>query len=430
MNATTELVLGMFLLVGCSVLVGELFARMGQAALVGQLLVGIILGPTFLAGYLGFDSLSAEFSALQFLATFFILMMAGLSITPQQIRATGVAATLLGIAIFIIPFLLGAGLVRVLYPDLPPIEDLFIALTISITALPVLGIMLRDLGLLDSKFGTFLMSSAMVNELAAITTFAVLLQIYANPNAVGFAIATSVVTVAMFLTSILAVYFAVQALRQRRVWERWAERFRTTWRTREAGFAILMVFGLGAALYSQALGLTYLVGAFYCGILITPDTAGRREHRSITYIFEAITWGFFIPLFFALVGFNMNLRDIGLAAVPILAFLGLAFFAIFSKLFVGSAVSKSLGWSSDESLAAGFLVVSRGAVELAIALLLLEEGIFSTAIFTVVAGVGLVTTFVAPIGARPFVRVLLGRPPPPTLTGADTSLPSVGTVRR
>jgi Kef-type K+ transport system membrane component KefB len=404
LDATTLFIVGMFLLVGSAVLVGELFSRFGQAPLVGQLLVGVILGPTLLGDPLGLATLGTEFQSLQFLATFFILMMAGLSVTPQQIRATGLSAGLLGIAIFVVPFILGAGLVRVLYPGMSTIETLFVSLCISITALPVLGIMLREFGLMESRFGTLLMNTSLVNELAAVSAFAVLLRIQSDPNGTGIAIATSLLTVAVFLSSVLAAHYSMRVLRQYRLWDRLVDRFRERWRTREAGFAVLLVFGLGAALYSQLLGLTFLVGAFYAGLLITPESAGRREHRTINFVFEAVTWGFFIPLFFALVGFGMNFRLLGTSALPILAFVVLVVFALFSKVFIGTAVARSLGWSSDEAFCAGFLVSSRGAVELAMAVILLGNGIFNTQVYTVVAGVGLLTTALSPIGARPFVR--------------------------
>jgi Kef-type K+ transport system membrane component KefB len=436
LDATTLFIVGMFLLVGSAVLVGELFSRLGQAPLVGQLLVGVVLGPTLLGDPLGLSSLGTEFQSLQFLATFFILMMAGLSVTPQQIRATGFASALLGIAIFLLPFILGAGLVRVLYPGMSTTETLFVSLTISITALPVLGVMLREFGLMESRFGSLLMNTSLVNELAAVTTFAVLLRVNSDPHSAGIAIATSLLTVGIFLTSVLAVHYTMRALRQNQLWDRLVDRFRERWRTREAGFAVLLVFGLGAALYSQLLGLTFLVGAFYAGLLITPESAGRREHRTINFIFEAVTWGFFIPLFFALVGFGMNFRLLGTSLLPILAFAVLVVFALFSKVFVGSAVARSLGWSANESFCAGFLVSSRGAVELAMAVILLGDGIFSTQVYTVVAGVGLLTTIFAPIGARPFVRAITAErraidehspatplspsfPPPTLFTGPD-----------
>ncbi|HEY1198687.1 MAG TPA: cation:proton antiporter [Thermoplasmata archaeon] len=404
MDTTTEFLVAMFLLVAAAILVGELVSRFGIPALVGQILVGVVLGPSLLGNALGLTNISTELMGIQFLATFFILMMAGLAVTPAQIRATGPAAAALGIAIFVVPFVGGAGIVRLLYPSYPVDTTLFISLTISITALPVLGIMLREFGLADTRFGAFLMNASVVNELAAVTTFAVLLRLESGTGNLGYDIATALATVGLFLTTILAIHMGLQSLRQLHVWDRWVDRFRLTWRSREAGFGLLMMAGLGAALYSQFLGLTFIVGAFYAGLLVTPESAGRAGHRTISLVFNAITWGFFIPLFFALVGFGMDFTTLSLADYSILAFASLALFAFFSKVFVGTAFARLLGWSPDESLCAGMLVSSRGAVELAMAVILYQQGFFTKEIYTVVAGVGLLTTLFAPIGAKPFVR--------------------------
>jgi Kef-type K+ transport system membrane component KefB len=255
----------------------------------------------------------------------------------------------LGIAIFVVPFIAGAGMVRLLYPTLPVDTTLFISLTISITALPVLGIMLREFNLADTRFGAFLMNTSVVNELAAVTTFAVLLRLESGTGTLWLDIATSVATVGLFLATILAIHMALQSLRQLHVWDRWVDRFRLTWRSREAGFGLLMMAGLGAALYSQVLGLTFIVGAFYAGLLVTPESAGRAGHRTISLVFNAITWGFFIPLFFALVGFGMDFTTLSLADYSILAFASLVTFAFFSKVFVGSAFARSLGWRRRHS---------------------------------------------------------------------------------
>ncbi len=435
LNTTTQFIVDLFLLVAASVAAGEICIRLGQAALVGQILVGVILGPTLLEPVLGLGNISSNFADLQILATFFILMMAGLSVTPEQIRATGLSAGLLGIAIFLIPFLLGAGVVHVLYPQWGWLTTLFISLTISITALPVLGIMLREMGLLETKFGSFLMNTAIVNELAAVSTFAVLLEIQTGTHDILVDTAIAIVTVAVFLSTVLAVHYGLRSLRQMKVWGRMVSQFREGWRSREAWFALLMVAGLAAALYSQFLGLTFLVGAFYAGLLITPESAGPRQHRQIRQIFDTVTWGFFIPLFFALVGVSMDFRLIGASVVAISAFAALVLFAFFSKVFVGSSFARTLGWSPSESLGAGFLVASRGAVELAMAVILLQDQVFTPQQFTIVAGVGLLTTLLAPIGAGSFVRTLtaerasqeeeqrrasfLPLPPPRLVTGAD-----------
>ena len=186
--------------------------------------------------------------------------------------------------------------------------------------------------------------------------------------------------------------------------------------------------GLGAALYSQYLGLTFVIGAFYAGMLITPEVTGVKAHRSMSIVFEAVTWGFFIPIFFALVGFGTNFQELfepslGGSFLILVAFITLTVFAVAAKFLVGSGVALSLRWSVDESFSVGFLVVSRGAVELAMAVILLDAHIFTTQLFTIVAGVGLITTIISPIGARPFITRMRAashrakrepdRPPPP-----------------
>lgn len=405
-DSTTLFLVGLFLLIASAVLVGELFTRLGQAALVGQLLVGVVLGPTILGPYVGLTSLSTEMAGLQVVATFFILMMAGLAVSPAQLRSTGAAAAVFGVAIFLVPFLVGAAVVHLLYPAFSATLDLFVALTISITALPVLGVMLREFDLMQSRYGTFLLNAAVVNELAAVTVFAVLLRVYDGTGSTFSAIALSIGTVALFLGTVLAVHWGLRALRRLKIWDRVVEDFRGSWRSRDAGFAILMVTALGAALYSQLLGLTFIVGAFYAGLLVTPESAGRREHRELSMVFDAVTWGFFIPLFFALVGFGTDFRGLFSTFLSVAAFVGIVGYAILSKVMTGAGVARSLGWSGQESFGAGFLISSRGAVELAMAVILLSVGVFTTEIYTVVAGVGLVTTILAPIGAKPFVRAV------------------------
>jgi Kef-type K+ transport system membrane component KefB len=403
-DATTSFLIALFLLVALAVVVGEIFTRFGQVALVGQLLVGVLIGPTILGPYLGIASTGSMFTGLQTVATFFVLLMAGLSVSPEQIWDTGLSAVLLGIAIFLVPFIGGAAVVHLLYPQYGNTEQLFIALTISITALPVLAIMLREFGLMKTRFGTFLLNASVINELSAVTAFAILLSISTSSAGTLKAVIVSVATVALFLTTILTVHVALRALRQIRLWDRLVVWFRDTWRSREAGFALLITIGLGAALYSQFLGLTFVVGAFYAGLLVTPESAGQKEHRSLTFLFEAVTWGFFIPLFFALVGFSTNFGSLFSTWLAVLAFIALALFAVMAKLGMGAIVTRSLRWSRQESLAAGWLLTSRGAVELAMATILLNLHVFSVPVFTIVAGVGLVTTFLSPIGARPFIR--------------------------
>ncbi|EQD70472.1 Cation/H+ exchanger, partial [mine drainage metagenome] len=104
------------------------------------------------------------------------------------------------------------------------------------------------------------------------------------------------------------LYVLIRHLERTRTWGFLQAKFSAEWRSKGAGFALLMVLLVGAALLTQALDLTYVVGAFYAGVLVTHKTAGPSAHRSISTVFDTISWGFFIPLFFAFVGVQMNLR--------------------------------------------------------------------------------------------------------------------------
>lgn len=396
--STTTFIVDLFLLLAGSLIAGEAANRLGQPALVGQLLVGVALGPTLFGSYLGLGTFPAEFSSIQFLATIFILFMAGLEIVPEEIYRMGSLTLLLGVGLFFVPFLLASVVVHALFPVVGLFTTLFIALTLSITALPVMSIMLYEFGLTGTTTGKFLLNLALINELSAVTAFAVLLQLRSSSSTGSLSIALAIGAVGIFLAVMLGLHFLIRTLERTKIWSQVRESFASNWRSKGAGFALLMVLLVGAALFSQFLGLTFVIGAFYAGLLVTSESAGAEAHESISTVFDVITWGFFVPLFFALVGLQMNLRV--LDSPPIIAiFLALLAAAVLTKLGWGSFA----GWlrlhRRTDSLAVGFLVTSRGAVELAMAVILLNLAIFKEEYFTIVAAVGLVTTMIAPIGA-------------------------------
>lgn len=415
----------LFILLTSAIVAGELASRFGLVPLVGQLLVGIILGPTLLGPYIGLGSttLSPELTGIQFLATFFIMFMAGLHVDPDEIARMPVKTALSGVAIFAVPFGIGAGVVHFLEPQLLTTTDLFVALTLSITALPVMGIMVSEFGLTGKRLGNFVMACALVNELTAVTVFAILLQLTLTGHSSFYDVSVAILSVGAFLVAVLVVSRVVKAIRESAWWRAEPGRMASLWRSREAGFAILMAAALGAALYSQLLGLTFLVGAFYGGLLISQAYGGSHPgartfvstftesgllitrpseaadpYRTFDSIFTTMNWMFFIPLFFALVGIEMDLRDLG-GLLVLGVFAVLLVMALTTKLATGIGIARGQGMSGPDSVATGFLLSSRGAVELAMAVLLLADRIFSTQLFTLVALVGLVTTLISPLGA-------------------------------
>jgi len=392
-------IIALVILLGCALLAGELALRLGQVPLVGQLVVGVILGPTLLGPSIGLTSVSPQLGAIQFLATFLLLFMAGLEVDPADIFHIPLSTLLLGLVIFFIPFGLTFVTTIAIYPTLGTILAAFIATTLSITALPIMAVMVREFGLSGQRFGTVILVAALVNELAAITVFAVLLQLNsAGDHGSWSSLAVAIGSTALFLIVVFGAYEILRRVRTRRGASGAQSNVTRYFRSREAGFALLMVVSLGAALFSDVLGLTFVIGAFYAGILVTPSAAGPDANKGVRSALSVIMWGFFIPLFFAITGIQTNLRLLW-TPVALVAFFALLLVAMVSKIGVGAGFTRLTGWSLPDSFALGFMVNSRGAVEIAMAVILYTDGIISTFWFTVVVGVGVVCTMVAPVGA-------------------------------
>lgn len=398
LSATTSFIVDLFVLFACAVIAGEIAVHLGQVALVGQLLVGVVLGPTLLGPYLGLTSLTPQLGSLQFLATVFILFISGLEVVPEDIIRGGARPVVLGVAMFFGTFVVTSLVAIVFEPGLGTTTDFYIGLVLSITALPVMGIMLSEFGLLRTKMGNLLMGAALINEISAVTVFAVMQQITSSGGNGYLSAVKALGLVTLFIGIMVTIHLSLRKIREARLWKPLTETFARTWRSKQGGFAILMVMLVGSTLLSQFLGLTYVVGAFYAGMLVTRESAGVKAHREISSIFDAMSWGFFVPLFFAFVGVEMNLQN--LLHVPVLeAFFALLAAGIAAKILIGAGIARVFDWRAADAKAIGYLVCSRGAVELAMATILLQAGFIDTTIFTIVAAVGLVATIIAPIGA-------------------------------
>jgi Kef-type K+ transport system membrane component KefB len=398
MDELTMFIVDLFVLLACAVVAGEIAVHLGQVAMVGQLLAGLIIGPTLLGPYIGLSTLTPELSTIQFLATVFILFMAGIEVTPQRVMNMGPLSFWLGVAIFLIPMTIGTFAITFVLPSIGYPENVLVALTLAMTALPVMGIMLSEFGLLRTKLGDLLLNAAVVNELLAVALFAILLRL--GPAAVGdlYSVGLAIVSVGGFLLVMFGLQWLLKYLRDKHMWDPFSERFTAFWKSKQGGFALLMIILFGSTLFSQFLGLTYVLGAFFAGLFVTKETVGRDAYESIRYIFEVMTWGFFVPLFMAFAGIQMNLRLLTTTGLAV-ALIILLIVAFFSKYATGAAIALWAGWKRSDANAVGYMVGSRGVVALALASILLQDNRIAPDIFTIIASVGVITTIIAPIGA-------------------------------
>lgn len=393
--ATEQLFVSIVIILVAARVLGEIFQRFKQPPLVGELLAGVIIGPSIL----GLVVPSTDLQVLSNLAVFFLMFLAGLEMDPREIRRAGKSAIIISIVAFFVPLLSGTG-VSMLF-GLTTIQSLFMGLLLSITAVPVSAMVLMQFGILNSKLGNTVMTAAVVNDILSLIVLSIILQISADDGSGQLNLgdlASSGIKIAAFLGGI----FLFDILfRKTASWlPNRVEPFFQRLQTKEAAFGILLITTIAISLIAQDIGLHFVIGTFFSGLIVYKEMIGRQNFNRVYGIISAITFGFFAPIFFALIGIEFNVQSL-LSAIPLfLALLGVAVATKIAAGYIGARIAK---FDRDISLTIGFLMNGRGMIELVIASIGFAAGIIDATLFSIAVAIGLVTSIIAPITSRPLV---------------------------
>jgi Kef-type K+ transport system membrane component KefB len=375
-------------------LIGGLFRRVHQPQAVGEMLAGILLGPSLLGTLL--PNVSAALfppaslntlSALSQIGLIVFMFMVGLELDPQVLRGRGHVAIVTSHVSIIVPFVLGALLAVALYPmlglaNVPMIHfALFIGTAMSITAFPVLARILAERDMLHTHVGTIAIACAAVDDVTAWCILAgVVLLVRASDAATPLWL-----TVLGSLTFVGVMIFGVrQALRGLEVIYR-KHRVIT-----QDTLALILLLVLASALITESLGVHALFGAFLIGAIMP------KQHdfvEALTSKMNDITVVLLLPLFFAFTGLRTSiglLNGAGLWAACAMI-IGVA---IVGKFGGSTLASRVFGMSWREAGVLGILMNTRGLVELVALNIGLDIGVISPTVFTMMVIMALVTTLV------------------------------------
>lgn len=389
---------------------GEAAERIGQPALAGELVAGILLG-VVVAHYSGtFPVLSdlAEnevFTAITDLAIFFLMLFAGIELKPQQLAESSRGALLVALGGFFLPLGVGLGFGWIMLPDsdLKLVQALFIGTALAITAVPVAVKILMDLNKLKSKTGQMIVSAALFDDILSLVLLAALLAVIRTgelPGAIDLAMLAGKIALFFAVTVAIGLYIVPRV-------GRWIGRAKVA----EFEFSALLMCALGYAYLAELLGLHFIIGAFIAGLFFNRTVLDDQVYDGVKSKVSGISSGFLAPVFFASIGLHLDLGAV--TAVPL--FLGLLIVIAFVCKLLGSGLAAYwLGMGQRNSIAVGMAMSGRGAVELIIADIALRGGIFSVPeppppvvanLFSSVVIVAIVTTLVTPIA----LRSVLGR---------------------
>lgn len=393
MNMLLQLLLQIAVILVTCRAVGYLFRFMKQPQVVGDMIAGILLGPSLL-GWLApsvslwlFPAESlVHLNTLSQVGLVLFMFLVGLELDPKLLRGNGHAAVFTSHVSIIAPFFLGSLLALYLYPRLSDQSvgfvgfTLFIGAAMSVTAFPVLARILQERQLLTTKVGAITIACAAVDD---VTAWAILAGVIALVRSSALPLPLWM-TLAGSALYILFVFFGLRPLLSVL-----GRAFSLRGRVTQDLMALILLTVLASAFITEWLGIHALFGAFCVGAVMPKERAFVHE---VNEKLEGVTVVLLLPLFFA----NAGLRtSIGLVSgVEMWSFVGLILLAAVAGKFGGSMFAARLtgqGWR--ESAALGILMNTRGLMELVILTIGLDIGVISPALFAMMVIMALTTTF-------------------------------------
>jgi Kef-type K+ transport system membrane component KefB len=385
---------------------GELAVRLKQPALVGELIAGVLIG-LIVAHYSGTFPILAElpddevFIALTDLGIFFLMLLGGLDLHPRELGETSGKSFLVAISAMIVPLALGTGTAWVFLPasDYKVPQALFVGTGLAITAVPVAIRVLMDLDLLQSKLGRTIVSAAVFDDILSLILLAFLTALMQTGGLPG---AGEIV----LLLGKIALFFVVAAVVGLWLLPAVGTFIRRFVEVDELELSFLLVAAFGFSVLAEILAMHFIVGAFIAGLLFGRRTIDEEVYDDVKRKLSGITTGFLAPLFFASIGLHLDLS--ALWSIPLFVTL-LVLIAFFSKLAGAAVPARMSGFSNRESAAIGMAMSARGAVELVIAGIALQAGLFQRPdpqppvvehLFSAIVIVAMVTTLLVPIVLR------------------------------
>lgn len=373
-------------------LAGLLSSRIGQPAVLGELLAGLILGPTVLdmLHWSIFANAHVDETVLHLaeLGVIFLMFVAGLEVDVEEMLGSGRVAALAGTLGVIAPLVLGAG--TALLFDFEMQLSIFLGVILSATSVSISAQTLMELGVLRSREGLTLLGAAVVDDVLVILVLSLFVALAGGGTVSAAALIWIVLKMLLFLAAAIAVGHWLLPR---------ATRIVEPLPISEGNLAFAVIVTLFAAWAAEALGgVATITGAFLAGVFF-----GR------THVFLAVeegmhklTYAFLVPIFFVSIGLEANARVLGLDALPFVIVICIV--AILSKI-IGSGLGARLGgFELAEALRTGIGMVSRGEVGLIVATVGLTQELVSEDLFSVVVIVVLVTTLATPIMLRSAFR--------------------------
>lgn len=373
---TADLLFALFWVVLAAAVFGTVASKLGVPAVVGQVLAGILIGPSVLSLVRPDEFLLS----LAELGAVFLLFMVGLETRFRDLLSVGKEALLVAVLGIAFPLALGFGFG--LWQDQGNVSALFVGTALVATSVGITAKVLQEMGVLDARFAQVILGAAVIDDILGLTLLAVVSGLGAGESMSAAQVALILGLSVGFVALVLAV--GIPLVR------RFQPRLRNLSLARM--FNVAIVVGLGVAALSTVAGLAPIIGAFLAGMVLA-EVKDEVEFESKVHALES----FLAPIFFVVVGLQLDLGVLG-DPVVIVAGLILTVLAVIGKVAGGLIGARSMG--RRQSLLVGVGMVPRGEVGLIVASLGLAAGVIGKQVYAEVLLMVLLTTVLAPLVLR------------------------------
>lgn len=369
---TMAFIPSLILIIISTKLAGDLSVRLGQPAVLGKLLAGVLLGPAVL----GWVDNSSWIEMLAEIGVLLLMFIAGLETDMEQLRKNWIPSCAVALGGIILPFLGGYGLALAL--GLSQTYALFMGILICATSVSITVQTLKEMNQLNSREGTAILGAAVVDDIVVVILFAVMMSLLGTADAISIPLMIAKKLV-FFVAIIAAGWWAVPFVLKRMA----------KIKVSEGIMSGALLLCLSFSYFAESMGVAGIIGAFAAGLAISRTSYRHTVETKV----EPIAYTFFVPVFFASIGLNVSFEGLGDQVVFILL---LTIVAILTKWIGGGIGARLTGFNFRESAAIGSGMVSRGEVALIIAASGLSAGLLPEQYFTSLVLVVILTTLVTP----------------------------------
>ncbi|MBN2121515.1 cation:proton antiporter [Candidatus Micrarchaeota archaeon] len=399
--------LSFLVLISASLFLSELFRRFHLPYVVALILAGIIIGPYGLALF----EMNETIDFLGSIGLVFLMFMAGMEIKLSSFRSIGGSAARFALINGAIPFLAGFGIASFFGYD--TISSLLLGIIFVSSSIAVVIPVMESTGLINMKLGKTIVAGTIVEDVLSLILLSLFLQ-SADP--------TSEMPLPLFYLFVFILLAALRILMPRaREWFFSLNSGIEYHFEQELRFILVML--VGTVVLFDLLGMHSIIAGFFAGLVLSDSITNETLRRKL----HAVSYGIFIPVFFIIIGTQMDVSILSRWGSALYLVLAIAAVSVISKFASGWLAAKSCGFDSKESALAGVSTIPQLSTTLAVAFVGLEMGLLDDNMITAMIILSIATTFIGPILMSAIARTIkeppqgpIGHPPPKTLQKAKS----------